>query len=422
MRRTRHGGAGLLLVALFLLAVMGSLAAIGMSAYATNAQRARITERALAQAREALLAYGAERPISREVGPGYLPCPDTDDDGWAQATCGSLSGHLGQDERLGRLPWKTLGLPDLRDGHGERLWYAVSSRHKGLLNCAASRECREMTPASALGAITIRDRSGAVVHDGRLADPRRAADGGAVAVVIAPGPALTRADGREQVRECRPGDCDALGRCLTDPPWRAARCDPANYLDVAPARAGAEDNATFHDRNDAAGRALNADGFIHGPILTPGGDVAVNDRLAVLAYNDLMPRVMARIALEMAHCLRERAGGLPQPEAACGAGAFLGRIEADALEAGTCSARADDPAWWPSWRPHVLYALAAPTGLEVVDEEGRTLAAGRRFALLATQVADQCIPQQVTCGEAGCTRVATQPRSRDRHVVVVSAP
>jgi hypothetical protein len=35
--------------------------------------------------------------------------------------------HLGQAERLGRLPWKTLGLPDLRDGDGERLWYAVSS-------------------------------------------------------------------------------------------------------------------------------------------------------------------------------------------------------------------------------------------------------------------------------------------------------
>ena len=27
---------------------------------------------------------------------------------------------------LGRLPWRTLGLPDPRDGSGERLWYAVS--------------------------------------------------------------------------------------------------------------------------------------------------------------------------------------------------------------------------------------------------------------------------------------------------------
>ena len=27
---------------------------------------------------------------------------------------------------IGRLPWKTFGLPDLRDGSGERLWYALS--------------------------------------------------------------------------------------------------------------------------------------------------------------------------------------------------------------------------------------------------------------------------------------------------------
>ena len=77
------------------------------------------------------------------MGPGYLPCPDTDGDGWAEATCGSLDGASGQASRLGLLPWKTLGLPDLRDGYGERLWYAVSSKYKGLLNCGVSRACRE---------------------------------------------------------------------------------------------------------------------------------------------------------------------------------------------------------------------------------------------------------------------------------------
>ncbi|MGH8744426.1 MAG: hypothetical protein ACREUY_09135, partial [Burkholderiales bacterium] len=33
---------------------------------------------------------------------------------------------------IGRLPWYTLGLPDLRDGSGERLWYALSDNfHAG---------------------------------------------------------------------------------------------------------------------------------------------------------------------------------------------------------------------------------------------------------------------------------------------------
>lgn len=421
-RHARHRGAGLILVALFLLAVMGSVAAIGMSAHATHVHRNRLSERALAQAREALIAFAAERPITREVGPGYLPCPDTDDDGWAEATCGSLSGHLGQAERLGRLPWKTLGLPDLRDGHGERLWYAVSTRHKGLLNCAASPECREMSPASALGTLTVRDPSGAVLHDGTAADPARAADGGAIAVVIAPGTPLARLDGHVQKRECRAGDCDSLGRCVAEPPWRAARCDPANYLDVAPARAGGEDNAAFHDRSDHAGRARNVDGFIHGPVVAPGGEPAVNDRIAVIAYNDLMPRVMARVALEVVHCLRTQPGGASPPAAACDEGASLGRVDAGAFDGATCNARATEPAWWPAWRPHVLYARAAPGGLEVADEDGRPLASGRRLAVFATQSADDCLPAQVACTPAGCTRVTRRPRTRVRHDVLVSIP
>ena len=136
-----------------------------------------------------------DRPAHHAVvGPGYLPCPDLDNDGWAEATCGSQNGDSGQAERLGRLPWKTLGLPDLRDGYGERLWYAVSSKYKGLLNCAVSRACLDMTPEAALGTISVRDTAGALLHDGTLGDARRAG-GGALAVVIAPGPPLTRAAG-----------------------------------------------------------------------------------------------------------------------------------------------------------------------------------------------------------------------------------
>src|SRR6478609_4375024 len=214
--------------------------ATGLTSQAARLARDRVSDRALAEAREALIAYATSRPIDAQVGPGYLPCPDTDDDGWAETTCGSLSGHLGQADRLGRLPWKTLGLPDLRDGSGERLWYAVSTRHKGLLNCAASRECRDMSPAAALGTITVRGADGRPIYDGTIADPRRAAVGGAAAVVIAPGEALVRADGREQSRACAAGECDAAGRCLPDPPRHAARCDPLNYLDLAPARAAGE--------------------------------------------------------------------------------------------------------------------------------------------------------------------------------------
>jgi hypothetical protein len=415
--QSRQSGTGLMLFALLLAAVLVSLAAVGRGVLSGAAERERITERALAQAREALVAYAAERPIDGIVGPGYLPCPDADDDGWAESTCGSLSGHLGQAERLGRLPWKTLGLPDLRDGAGERLWYAVSTRHKGLLNCAASRECRDMSPGSALGTITVRGADGRAIQDGTIADARLASSGGAAAVVIAPGAPLVRLDGHAQSRSCTAGECDPAGRCLPDPPRRAARCDPLNYLDVAPARAGREDNAAFTDRTDA--RGANVDGFIQGPVAAPEGGLAVNDRIAVVGYADLMPRVLARVAHELANCLRGHAAA---PVPACAPGEALGHVPDEALDGGTCNAKPADPSWWTAWRPYVLYAPGATGGLEVTDEQGRRILAGRRFAVLASALAGECLEARHACDATGCTRVALAPRSRDRHEALVTSP
>jgi hypothetical protein len=324
---SRQRGTLLIVAALLLLAFIGAAFALQLAGAAGSGSRDRITEKALAQAREALIAYAVDRPINAIVGPGYLPCPDLDDDGWAESTCGSQVGDSGQAQRLGRLPWKTLGISELRDGYGERLWYAVSSKYKGLLNCGVSRSCIDMSPGAALGTITVRDASGWVIHDGTIADDYRADTGGALAVVLAPGTALTRADGMPQVRDCPPTDCDATGRCTTDPPTRSAHCDPRNYLDVAAhARFHNEDNADFVDRNDAAGRAGNTNGFIRGPVTLPDGRLAVNDRLTAIAYRDVMPRLMQRVALEVSGCLRfyasrpENGGRFPWPSPACAQG------------------------------------------------------------------------------------------------------
>ncbi len=436
----------LVMATLMLLACVGVVLAIGLAGASGGAERERVSQRALAEAREALIAYAADHPVNSAVGPGYLPCPDLDDDGWAEATCGSQNGDSGQEQRLGRLPWKTLGLADLRDGYGERLWYAVSSKYKGLLNCAVSRACLDMTPDAALGTISVRDNAGALLHDGRIAEAYRAPAGGAVAVVIAPGPPIMRAGpgGTEalQRRACAPGECDASGRCLADPPQRAAHCDPASYLDKAVgARYGDEDNADFVDRNDAAGRTRNGNGFIHGPVMLPDGRPAVNDRLAVIAYRDVMPRIRLRVALEVSRCLRsyaaraENRGRHPWPTPAClqsaGAwsgqpGVLFGRIPDTpfatpggmlaawwggsdfptfedachiALPPGGAdegsTAGHDGNSWWNAWKPYVFYALApgvAPSTvaascagapcLALADPTGRTLGIGKQHAVI----------------------------------------
>ncbi len=84
------------------------------------------TRRALIQAKEALIGFAATYADTHPGQPqGYLPCPDHDGDGSADPSC-SRKGY----SVVGRFPWKTLGLPPLRDGSNECLWYAVSSTYK----------------------------------------------------------------------------------------------------------------------------------------------------------------------------------------------------------------------------------------------------------------------------------------------------
>ena len=426
-------GTLLIVAAVLLAALIAGVFALQLASAAGSGRRERATERALADAREALIAYAVDRPINATVGPGYLPCPDLDDDGWAESTCGSMNGDSGQAQRLGRLPWKTLGIAELRDGYGERLWYAVSSKYKGLLNCGVSHACVDMSPGAALGTITVRDASGAATHDGTVSEDYRAEAGGAVAVIFSPGPPLVRADGWLQARECPPGDCDASGRCITDPPTRAAHCDPRNFLDIAShARFAYEDNADFVDRSDAAGRAGNVNGFIRGPVVLPDGRLAVNDRLMAIGYRDVMPRLMQRVALEIAGCLRayalrpENAGRLPWPTPAClqarnawegregvhfgripdtpfAAMAARGRLDRWTNAGNACAIAAPDGStaslsgnsWWSAWKPQVFYALApgyaadSPVAtcdgdacIGIVDASGRPIASSKHFAVI----------------------------------------
>jgi hypothetical protein len=79
------------------------------------------TAAALAGVRDALIGWSAARiptillPNAR---PGELPCPDMNNDGFEDGAC--VAGAIG------RVPWKTLGIPEPKDGSGETLWYAIS--------------------------------------------------------------------------------------------------------------------------------------------------------------------------------------------------------------------------------------------------------------------------------------------------------
>ena len=312
--RTEAGAA--LLAFLLVLLVGGSYALLGDAkslAQRAKLEESRKTTAALAEAKAALIGYAVSAKLtppgscatnaSRCPRPGDLPCPDRNNDGYAEnspatgtppSACGSATGS-NQARRLARLPWRTLGLSELRDGSGEQLWYALSNGFKerdrtvcGSSGCLNS-DSRGTITVKVAGADTDSDGDPDLqrtIHNGT--NPNQWTPSGAIAVIFAPGKPLTRQDGINQNR---------TNACSTGSTASSTPC-AQNYLDVG----FGEDNAIFTDAGN--------DGFIQGDILrcTSGNcDVVVNDRLLAVTYHDLIPLLEKRIVGHVLACLRQYA-------------------------------------------------------------------------------------------------------------------
>lgn len=365
-RKSQHGSAILIILTII---GIGAAFLLVSALNKANSQigRDKITAAALAQAKEALIGYAAGVDISNPgPRPGDLPCPDINNDGSEEIGCGNAAGSTGQNLRLGRLPWKSLGLPDLRDGYGERLWYAVSNNFKkktrtictspGMAGCLNS---------DTSGTITVRDSNGNIIFDATGTT-------GVIAVIFAPGSSLTRQGSpAQQDRTCAP--CNAQEVCTAAPPTNTPRCNPVNYLDIALG----EDNANFQDSN--------TNGFIQGPVNAAGATI-LNDRLLTITTGDLMPTIEKRVAGEALTCLTEYAAKLSNqgrypwaaplnpsaaPNYSDASGSRFGRIP-DTLFTATKSDSGnvmDDSwtgncriisssGWWLNWKEMVFFSLA----------------------------------------------------------------
>lgn len=207
-------------------------------------ERDKITADVLAQAKEALLG----RALNDDNSPGSLPCPDliTNIGGTNVPNDGIADLLSGNDcpSYIGRLPWKTLGLPDLRDGSNERLWYALSTNF------------RDDTSAQPLngntkGTLQVYSTDGATLQT--------QAGYRAVAVIFAPGSILG-----SQVRSTTTEQNNA-----------------ANYLDTA------------NSRNNAS----------TGPFIAGTKSETFNDQLLFITTQNLMPLVEKRVAGELKQAL-----------------------------------------------------------------------------------------------------------------------
>lgn len=254
-------GAALLILMLILLISGSSVLFSLISGNNARFDREKKTLVVLEEAKVALLSYAASVNLSHAGcdascrRPGDLPCPDTNNDGTAETSCGNATGSTGQSARLGRLPWKTLGLDDLRDGDGNRLWYAVSNRFK--------QNARAFPLNSdTLGSLSIRDGSGNLLHDST-------ASSGAVAVVISAGTAITRQDTVVQSR------------------ISANENNSIHFLD----NALGEDNADFVDGG--------INGFIKGEMHDADGTTILNDQLIVVSHSEIMNAIEPIVSVEV---------------------------------------------------------------------------------------------------------------------------
>ncbi len=235
---------GIILVLVLTLVVAAALWGVtsSLTTAALRTDRERATMAAIMQAKEALIAHAASNPSpSFPDRPGTLPCPDRDNDGDADGGAGANCATSNDPNlRVGRLPWKTLDLPDLRDSSGERFWYALSGNFR-----------------RSAGTVVNSDTQGQIQLTG-LAPGQRV-----VAVIIAPGAPLSQ-----------------LGQ-TRDPAFPAQLVNIANYLE------GENDY-----NNDGGG--LNNDVFANASVSSTFNDIVVP-----ITEDELFPVVENMVALRL---------------------------------------------------------------------------------------------------------------------------
>jgi hypothetical protein len=228
----RQRGAVFIVMLVFL--IMGAVTFLvsSLNSSAVQIKRDEVTAMALAQAKEALIG----RAVADSSSPGSFPCPDTNDDGFAQSPVGPPGGNC--PSYIGRLPWKSLGLPDLRDGYNEKLWYVLSPNFRD--NVAANT-----INSNSKGILLVYDNSGITPITSE-----------AVAIIFAPG--------------------NSIGAQQRD---TANQNNAQNYLDVGP--------SSINNYTAA------------GPFIAANKTSIFNDRLMIIKASDIMPVVETRVAKEL---------------------------------------------------------------------------------------------------------------------------
>lgn len=251
LAHTKQRGAAMMVMLVIM--VIGTVAFLvsALNSSALQIERDKKTANALAKAKEALIGYAVSRgSIAGNPRPGDLPCPDTNAPG--SVSYGTQSGACSAGA-IGRLPWKTLGIEEPKDGYGETLWYAIDG--------AFRKKSDNANPINSDTRATMQvyEKNGST-----LATPTGSE---AVAILFSPGLILANQQ-----------------RSTT-----AQQTTASNYLDsIAPPKITiARNNATTNGP------------FIRGPIKDSSDTTIVNDTLMVITTRDIIPLIEKRVATEI---------------------------------------------------------------------------------------------------------------------------
>jgi hypothetical protein len=244
--RTHNTQRGAALMVMIVIMVVGIAAVLvsSLNSSALKITRDQVTADALAKAKDALIGSAA-LDLTR---PGELPCHDVNDDGMLTMNIDYIGSNCVSP--IGRLPWKTLGLTELRDGAGEHLWYAVAKTFWANGSTSLNSE--------SLGNLTVNG----------IANPNNV-----IAIVFSPGAPV----GSQSRSATNTASCSTTGTTVAE-----SLC-ATNYLEGS---------------NPTLSTATSPN-----PNYQSSGTTPFNDQLLIITPSQLWPPVEMRIAREAKSCL-----------------------------------------------------------------------------------------------------------------------
>jgi hypothetical protein len=283
--REKQRGAFLLVILVIIMVGAAAFLLNRLNNSSLQAQRNKVTADALAQAKDALIAYAVTYSDTHPgYAYGYLPCPDSNASNGEGSSTFNCSSH--DVSAIGRLPWRTLDLPPLRDGNGECLWYAVSGNYKNSFYPTYT-----LMNWDNYGFFQIYAAPTNVPLTGSTQDTY------AVAVVFSPGVALS---GQNRSDPSTPPVAPVCGGNYTT----------SNYLDHDTINSVTYNNATPSATANAISTFINA-----------GASANFNDQIIYITSSDIFNAVKKRndfgtfvsSMLSVAKTNLENAGSLPTP-------------------------------------------------------------------------------------------------------------